>query len=172
MQRSADISSSSHQPPIEPRACVEPGFGEHSVYTHLPKDPNCAFCLKTKITRAPSRRRANAVMPRAAIFGDLITADHKVLSEESESRNNHRYAVVVQDLTTQWLQSYPCKTKTSQETQKNLMKFLELARKRKVIYNDNSLELGKSCEELSWNHCTSTPYRSETNEIAKEQCAE
>ena len=25
--------------------------------------------------------------------------------------------------------------------------------------------LGKSCEELSWNHCTSTPHRSETNGI-------
>ena len=28
-------------------------------------------------------------------FGDLIKADHKVLSEGCESRNNHRYAVVV-----------------------------------------------------------------------------
>ena len=31
------------------------------------------------------------------IFGVLITADHKVLREGCESRNNHRYAVVVQD---------------------------------------------------------------------------
>ena len=106
-------------------------------------------------------------MAKAGNFGDLITADHKVFSEESESRNNHRYAVVVQDLATQWLQSYPCKTKSSQETQKNLMKFLELARKPKVIYNDNSLDLGKSCEESTWNHCTSTPHRSETNGIAE-----
>ena len=44
-------------------------------------------------------------------FGDLITADHKVFSEGCESRHNHRYAVVVQDLATQWIQSYPCKTK-------------------------------------------------------------
>ena len=44
---------------------------------------------------------------------DVITADHKILSEESESRNNHRYAVVVQDLATQWLQSYPRKTSFS-----------------------------------------------------------
>ena len=94
-------------------------------------------------------------MPRAEHFGDLITADHKILSEESESRNNHRYAVVVQDLATQWIQSYPCKTKSSQETQKNLMKFLEPTRKPKVIYTDNSLEFGKSCEELSWNHSRS-----------------
>ena len=47
------------------------------------------------------------------------------------------------------------------------MKFLEPTRKSKVIYTDNSSEFGKSCEELSWNHCTSTPHRSETNGIAE-----
>ena len=106
-------------------------------------------------------------MPRAGHFGDLITADHKVLSEGCESRNNHRCAVVVQDLATQWIQAYPCKTKTSQETQRSLHKFLEPNRKPKVIYNDNSLGRGTSCEDLSWNHCTSTPHRSETNGIAE-----
>ena len=34
----------------------------------------------------------------------------KVLNEECESRNNHRYAIVVQDVVTQWIQSLPCKT--------------------------------------------------------------
>ena len=134
MQKTAHTSSSSHNSPMEPRAHVEPGSGMHSVFTHFPKDPNCEICLKTKITRASCRRRANAVMPRAENFGDLITADHKVLSEESESRNNHRYAVVVQDWATQWLQSYPCKTNTSQETQKSVMKLLEPTKKTKVIY--------------------------------------
>ena len=33
-------------------------------------------------------------------FGDSITADHNVLNEECESRNSHRYAVLVQDLAT------------------------------------------------------------------------
>ena len=96
-----------------------------------------------------------------------MTADHKVLSEGCESRNNRRYAVVVQDFATQWIQSYPCKTKTSQETQRSLQKFLKPNRKPKVIYTDNSLEFGKVCEDLSWNHCTSTPHRSETNGIAE-----
>ena len=59
------------------------------------------------------------------------------------------------------------KTKTSQEPQNSLQKFLEPNRKPKVIYTDNSLENGKSCEELSCNHCTSTPHRSETNGIAE-----
>ena len=39
--------------------------------------------------------------------------------------------------------------------------------KPKVIYTDSSLEFGKACEDLSWNHCTSTPHRSETNGIAE-----
>ena len=100
-------------------------------------------------------------------FGDLTTADHKILSEGCESRNNHRYAVVVQDLATQWIQAYPCKTTTSQETRKSLQKFLEPNRKPKVIYTDNSSEFGKAWEDLSWNHCTSTPHRSETNGIGE-----
>ena len=59
---------------------------------------------------------------------------------------------MVQELATQWIQSYPCKTKTSQETQGSLQKFLEPDRKPTVIYTDNSLEFGKACEDLSWNH--------------------
>ena len=29
------------------------------------------------------------------------------------------------------------------------------------------MEFGKACEDLSWNHCTSTPHRSETHGIAE-----
>ena len=142
-------------------------MGKHSVYTHFPKDRNCEICQRTKITRAPCRRRNGEAVPRAEKFGDLMKADHKVLSDNCESRNNYRYAVVVQDLATQWIQAYPCKTKTSQETQRRLQKFLEPERKPKVKYTDNSLEFGEACEDLSWNHCTSTPHRSETNGIAE-----
>ena len=44
---------------------------------------------------------------------------------------------------------------------------MEPNKKPKVIYTDNSLEFGQACEDLSWNHCTSTPHRSETNGIAE-----
>ena len=160
-------ASSSHEVSLEPTFKRREELGKHSVKTHFPKDRNCEICQRTKITRAPCRRRTGDAVLRAENFGDLITADHKVLSENCESRNNHRYAVVVQDLATQWIQSYPCKTKTSQETQRSLQKFMEPERKPKVIYTDNSLEFGKACEDLSWNHCTSTPHRSETNGIAE-----
>ena len=159
-------ASSSHESSLEPMPARSANLRKHSVYTHFPKDRTC-FCQRTKITRAPCRRRIGRVQLRAENFGDLITADHKVLSEGCESRNNHRNAVVVQDLATQWIQSYPCKTKTSQEAKRSLQKFLEPNRKPEVIYTDNSPEFGKSCEELSWNHCTSTPHRSQTNGIAE-----
>ena len=160
-------ASSSHEASLEPTTKRREDLGKHNVHIHFPIDRNCEICKRTKITRVPCRRRNGEAVPRAVNFGDLITADHKVLSDNCESRNNHRYAVVVQDLATQWIQAYPCKNKTSQETQRSLQKFLEPERKPKVIYTDNSLEFGKACEDLSWNHCTSTPHRSETNGIAE-----
>ena len=147
-------ASSSHEVSSEPTTKRHEDLGKHNVHTHFPKDRNCEICERTRITRAPCRRHNGEAVPRAANFGDLITADQKVPSDNCESRNNHRYAVVVQDLATQWIQAYPCKNKTSQETQRSLQKFLEPERKPKVIYTDNSLEFGKSCEDLSWNHCT------------------
>ena len=36
-----------------------------------------------------------------------------------------------------------------------------------MIYTDDSWEFGKVCEDLRWNHCTSTPHRSETKGIAE-----
>ena len=155
---------------LEPQHPRSVDLGKHSVCTHFPKDRNCEICQRTKITRAPCRRRNGGAVPRAEHFGGLITADHKVLSENCESRNNHQHAIVVQDLATQWIQSYPCKTKTSQETQK----FLEPNRKPKVIYTDNSVELGKACEDLSWNHSLYVDTTQIGNKMGllKEQCAE
>ena len=124
-------ASSSHEASLEATTKRREDLGKHNVHTHFPKDRNCEICRRTKITSAPCRRRSGEAVPRAANFGDLITADHKVLSDKCESRNNHRYAVVVQDLATQWIQAYLCKNKTSQETQRSLQKFLEPDRTQK-----------------------------------------
>ena len=124
-------ATSSHEASLEPIAKRREDLGEHSVYTHFIQDRNCEICKRTKITRAPCRRRKGEAVPRADNFGDLITADHKVLSDNCESRNNHRYAVV--------------ENKTSQETQRSLQKFLEPERRPKVIYTSlwNSAKLVK-----------------------------
>ena len=61
-----DASSSSHELPSEPRAKVVPGKAQH--FYSLPE------------------KRTGTVVPRADNIGDLITADHKVLSEGRESK--------------------------------------------------------------------------------------
>ena len=107
---------------------------KHSINTHFPKDRYCHVCLRIKITRTPCRRRTCEAVPRAEKFGDLIPADNKILNEEGESRNNHQYAVVVQDLATQWIPSYPCVTKTSQETEQSSRNFFEPSERPNVNF--------------------------------------
>ena len=77
------------------------------------KDRNCEVCLRTTMTRSPCRRRG------------------------LENDKSQRYAVVVQVLATQWIQSYPCETKTSHETVKSFQKFVEPTKKPIVIDTDN-----------------------------------
>ena len=120
-------------------------------------------------TRAPCRRRNGEAVLRAVNLGDFVSAHHKVLSDNCESPNNHRHAVVVQDLVRPLNGPRHIRAnKISQVTQRSLQKFLDPERKPKVIIcSNNSLEFCKACEDLSWNHCTSSPHRSETNDIAE-----
>ena len=166
-------ASSSHEVSLEPTSKRRENLGKHSVYPHFPKDRNCEICQRTKITRAPCRKRNGGAVPRAESFGDLITADHKVLTENCESRNNHRYAIVVQDLATQWIQSYPCKTKTSQETQRSLQKFLEPNRKPRVIHTDNSPEILANLVKIFPGIIVRRHHTDQKQmRLLKEQCAE
>ena len=82
--------SSSDEASLEPTFKRSADSGKHSVFTHFPRDRNCEICKRTKITRAPCRRRNGEAVPRAENFGDLITADHKVLSDNCESRKKSR----------------------------------------------------------------------------------
>ena len=120
-----------------------------SVYTHLPKDQNCEICQRTKITRAPCRRRVGGAVPRAEKFGDLIKADNKIMwklwiSNQSPicSRGaglGHSMDPVVS---------------VQKETgnQRSLQKFLEPDRKPKVSYTDNeSLHVYTSQIGDQWN---------------------
>ena len=79
-------ANSFHEASLEPTTKIREDLGKHSVYTHVPKDRNCEICKRTKITRAPCRRRNGEAVPRDEKFGDLLTADHKVLGDNCESR--------------------------------------------------------------------------------------
>ena len=98
-------TSSSHEVSLELTSKRREDLGKHNVSIHFLKDRNCEICLRTNVTKASCRTRTGGAVPRAENFGDLITADHKILNEEGDSRDSHCYTVVVQDLATQWIQS-------------------------------------------------------------------
>ena len=62
-------ASSSHEASLEPNTKRREDLGKHHVHTHFPKDRNCEICKRTKITRAPCRRRNGEAVPRAVNFG-------------------------------------------------------------------------------------------------------
>ena len=57
------------------------------------------------------------------------------------------------------------KKKTSQEFQKDLQKFLESTRKTKSHFYRQFLRIWQVLRKLSWNFCTLTSHRPETNGI-------
>ena len=159
--RLTDTIPTAPSPAIPPPALTseepssnKPG-GKHNFFSHLPKDPNCEVCRQMKITRAPWIRHRPQ---RAETFGCISSADHKILNEETESRFQHRYSVVVQDLAIQWIRSCPCKSKSAKETMSSLRRFPLPEQHPIVIFSENSLEFFKSCEDLRWNHEKSAPH--------------
>ena len=58
-------ASSSHEASLDPTFKRREDLGMHSVHTHFPKDRNCEICRRTKIARAPCRRRTGEAPPRA-----------------------------------------------------------------------------------------------------------
>ena len=79
---------------LEPTSKRREDLGKDSVYTHFFEDRNCEICEDQHYKGSVQKTRWRSCTS-AEIFGDLITADHKVLSENFELRNNHRFAVVV-----------------------------------------------------------------------------
>ena len=61
-------ASSSHEVSLEPIFKRREELGKHSFYTHFREDRNFEICKRTKITRAPCRRRNGEAVPRAEIF--------------------------------------------------------------------------------------------------------
>ena len=95
------------------------------------------------------------------------TEDHKVLREENESRNNHLYEPWWDMI---WKRS-GCNLTLVKKNFPDDPEEIYAVRGADVETKSHLywhfLDLGKSCEELSWNHCTSTPYRSEANGVVE-----
>ena len=96
-----------------PKCC-----SHHNPFTHFPKSNDCPICNSTKTQRAHCKQKDHGEpdgLPEPKKFADAITADHKVLNEEDQSRSMDRLALIIQDRFTHWLQGYACKTKNAKD---------------------------------------------------------
>ena len=93
--------------------------------------------------------------------GEFITADHEVLSEDSESRLQHRYAVVVQDFLLLLDPKLPTSNESACDTKNTLQQFMPPSEHPVRTSTDNSLEFTRACEDPNWNQNTATLYRYE-----------
>ena len=60
--------------------------------------------------------------PKPEHFGDALTADHKILNDEDESRDLDQQALIVQGGATYWLQGYPVKDKSHEAAMRCLQR--------------------------------------------------
>ena len=78
----------------------DPKLNKHNTLTHFPKDPNCPICNSCKTNRSHCRSRTHGEpdsLPEPKKFADAVTADHKILDEDDESRQHDRVALIIMD---------------------------------------------------------------------------
>ena len=101
-------------------------------------------------------------------FRENLVDDRVLEHRDSHANSSHGVSLEPtfkrrEDQATQWIQAFPCETKTSQETQRSLQKF---------IYTYNSLAFGRVCEEFPGIIVRRHHTDREQMGLLKEQCAE
>ena len=141
--------------------------------THLPKNPYCISCMRSKVNQKQKRRRRHRKHTiDAQKFGDSVTGDHLISNGVlSNGIDGEAVGFLLRDHATKFKQLYPAATKTGKECEVALKSFQGLLFNSRVLhlYTDGALEIVKSGKNLRTCHDTSTPYRSATNGIAERE---
>ena len=133
------------------RTSTKSGFGKIQRFTQFPTDRKCEVCRMTFIKK---KLRAEPQIPM------FLT------------RSVNREIVTGMPC---WYKTWPLNSCNRIRAKQRLLRkrrrvyesFSIRQPSPKVIYPDNSFGFGKVWVDLSWNHCTSTPHRFETNGIAE-----
>ena len=132
---------------------------------HPPKNPFCETCNRAK---NPSRQKGGSTQVEAKKFGDHLTADHLITSDDREiGIDQSRVALVVRDVATDFRSVYPAARKTSHQCVMAFQNFVRAGESVNIFYSDRAPELVKAADQLEWKHVQSTNYISKTNAIAE-----
>ena len=100
---------SSHEP-LHPEPPPKVVSGKHSTFTHFPNDRNCEVCKKDQNYEVSFKKTNWRNSTSSGKVGHLIAADHKFSTRRVNRGTITEYTVVVQELSSQLMQSYPSKT--------------------------------------------------------------
>ena len=133
----------------------------------------CDICNRCRLQKARCRKRIDektfAACKKPTKFADLLTADHEVIAErnpDNKSRHDDKYAIIIQDWKTTWIDPFPSQAKTADDTLLNFKKFLRPGVIPKAIYSDSSKEVEKAVHGLGSLPATCTPHIPQTDGIA------
>ena len=85
-------------------------------------------------------------LPEPTKFGDRVPVDHTIFNEENSSRSANRYAIIIQDAYSKWIQVCATKSKYQLEVVRYFQRFMNPHCKPKHVYTDNSKEFKKAME--------------------------
>ena len=109
-------------------------------------------------------------VPQTRKWADAITADHQIFNDEEAGRKGERVCMICSDRWTHWVQGYPARTKSADETQRDLERFVGPWLRPGYAYTDGSGEISKALKTLNWLHDHITPHRPQTNGVAERCC--
>ena len=137
--------------------------------THLPKNPYCNACNRAKMFKATARSGNTDPIDKPKRWGDKVTADTMfATNDKSAGINAARYAMVIYDLYSGWLE-FSAQAKKSAAKAKQALKRFDPTSRIKSFYCDNAPELIQAARDLGYSNPTSTPYRSTSNAVAERQ---
>ena len=100
-------------------------------------------------------------------FGDLVTLDHAIFSQEKSIGLGHsQYLSVARDYVTGWIDAIPVQRKSGEDSLRAFMQFRGNQEIR-YMYSDNSLELQYVAEHLHITHGTSAARYPRNNALAE-----
>ena len=73
--------------------------------------------------------------------GSLDIADHKTLIDDQAARHGARYALIIQDEYTQWIQACATRSRSHEEVVMAFRRFMPMDQMPKHVYLDNAPEL-------------------------------
>ena len=86
---------------------------------HFPKNPHCKVCLRAKLYKSQSRRKDPKLKKKYTHYGELLLADHFILSETEAGMDGERASLNTLDVGTMFTDVGPAKSKSAMDSDLN-----------------------------------------------------